>query len=52
LKTHDYLQNIKINVVFLLNDFLFYMQNTVQCVFVCVCGDGSRNVGLRGQDFK
>jgi len=25
LKTHDYFQNININVVFLLDNFLFYM---------------------------
>ena len=36
-KTHDYFQNIKFNVMFLLNKFLFYMQNTVQCLHCTRC---------------
>jgi hypothetical protein len=31
-KSHDYFQNMKINVIFLLNNFLFYMKNIVQCL--------------------
>jgi len=33
LETHDYFQYVNINVVFLLNNFLFYMQDTVQQSF-------------------
>jgi len=32
LKTHDYFQNIKIIAVLILTNFLFYMQNTIQCL--------------------
>jgi len=32
LETHDYFQIININVVFILNNFLFYIQNNVQCL--------------------
>jgi len=35
-KTHDYFQNIIINIMFLLNKFLFYMQNT-QCLHRTCC---------------
>jgi len=32
LKIRDYFKNININAVFLLIKFLFYIQNTVQCL--------------------
>jgi len=37
LKTHDYFQNININIMFLLIKFLFYMQNIVQCLHCFRC---------------
>ena len=37
LETNDYFQNININVVFLLINFLFYMQNTFQCLHRSHC---------------
>jgi len=37
LKIRNYFVNININVVFLLNKFLFYIQNTVQCLYHSHC---------------
>jgi len=37
LETRDYFLNFNIDVVFLFNNFLFYMQNTVQCLHCIRC---------------
>jgi len=37
LKTHDYFQDINIIIVFLLNIFLFYIQNTVKYYYRTCC---------------
>jgi len=37
MKIHDYFQNINFNIMFLLNNILFYMQNTMQCLLCTRC---------------